>query len=121
MLRIVMTSLVMSGALFLSACGGNSEEHVESSNPPTELTYQTPIAIYMVGQQIVPNLPAHSGDPIQSYKIDPALPPGLHLDPSTGVITGIPAQPQAETVFTVTGAATSGSTSTQIRITVVAS
>ena len=54
--------------------------------PPAGLTYPVNPALYTVGFAISPNTPRSSGGAVDSYSISPALPAGLALDPSTGVI-----------------------------------
>jgi hypothetical protein len=57
-----------------------------------------------------------------SYAIAPALPTGLSLDSSTGVISGTPTAPQALTSYVMTGTgATSGSATAGVSIAISAS
>jgi hypothetical protein len=75
--------------------------------PPTGLMYpQTTIATY-VGQTITPDIPGAAGT-ITSYTVSPALPPGLTMDPSTGVISGTPIAAVPETTYDVVGSNSSG-------------
>ncbi|MFN5325745.1 MAG: YDG domain-containing protein [Bacteroidota bacterium] len=53
-----------------------------------------------------------------NHTISPALPVGLSLNMSTGVITGTPTGTQSETSYVVTGTGASGTSSTTIYITV---
>lgn len=56
-----------------------------------------------------------------SYTVNPALPAGLAINASTGVISGTPAAPLAATVYTVTAkGSTSGTTTATVTITVPA-
>ena len=61
-----------------------------------------------------PNL----GGTITLFTIVPQLPAGLSLNPSTGVISGIPTVTSALTVYTVTGSNTGGVITGSVTITV---
>ena len=86
--------------------------------PPTGLAYATNPAIYTLGSAIAPNAPSAGGGTVAAYSVAPALPPGLSLDASTGVVTGAPTALQAVTPYTVTASNTGGSTTADLRITV---
>lgn len=84
---------------------------------PTGLQYpQTSITTW-AGREITPDIPATAAT-ITSYTVSPALPPGLTISPSTGVIFGTPtlAIPQAD--YTITGSNAAGNVSTTISLTV---
>jgi len=57
---------------------------------PKNLTYSAPLGIYKVGTAITNNSPSHQGGDVASYLVSPALPPGLTLDATSGVISGSP-------------------------------
>jgi hypothetical protein len=99
-----------SAALTLTVTG--------SSNPPTGLAYSTNPATYRVGESIPPNTPSSTGGTITSYGVSPPLPAGLSLDPTTGVLTGIPTAATALTVYTITGQNGSGTTTAALTLTV---
>ncbi|MGB8098368.1 MAG: putative Ig domain-containing protein [Terracidiphilus sp.] len=80
---------------------------------PTEIAYpQTVIGTY-VGQAITPDIPAAQGT-ITSYVISPALPAGLSIDPSTGVISGTPTAAAPRATYVVTGGNSGGSVTAAI-------
>jgi len=85
---------------------------------PTTLVYSTNPATYTVGTAIPNNTPSNSGGTISSYSVNPALPAGLSLNTSTGVISGTPTTTTATANYTVTGANSAGSTSVAVNITV---
>ncbi|MGK0190443.1 MAG: hypothetical protein ACI9R3_006270, partial [Verrucomicrobiales bacterium] len=61
-------------------------------SPPTSLAYSAPSATYTVGETLPPNTPTSSGGAVNSYSVSPALPAGLMLNTSTGVISGTPGE-----------------------------
>ncbi len=87
---------------------------------PSGLTYSDNPATYTVGVPITPNMPSSSGGAVVSYAVSPALPAGLTLDTTTGVISGPPTTPTAMATYTVTAMNSGGSTSVGVDITVVA-
>jgi hypothetical protein len=88
---------------------------------PSAIVYpQTSIATY-TGQPITPNIPGTSGGPVASYSISPALPAGLSMSKSTGIISGTPTGTSAQTNYVVTGTNPAGSiSSAQVSITITA-
>jgi len=89
-------------------------------SPPAGLAYTSPVT-YTVGIAIPPNTPTSTGGAISSYSISPALPAGLSISASTGVISGTPTAAAPTTDYTVTGSNAAGSTTATVRITVNAS
>lgn len=95
-------------------------------NAPSGLTYSTPKATYGLGVAITPNTPTSSGKPITSYSVYPALPVGLTLNGTTGVISGTPTAfirsgndtKTTTGIFTVTGTNSGGNTTAQVTITI---
>ena len=86
---------------------------------PTALTYASPTAIYTKSLAITQNSPLIQGGVVESYDVSPALPSGLAIDVSTGVISGTPIAVTAQAVYTVTATNRAGSTSFRLSITVV--
>lgn len=85
---------------------------------PTSLGYTTNPAVYNKGIAIAPNTPVHAGGPPVSYAVSPALPPGLTMDPSTGILTGTPLTITPLAGYTVTATNTGGSTTATLILTV---
>lgn len=116
--RRLLLTLPACALPMLSACGGGCD-----------LSYDTEQALYVVGEAITPNIPHVSGGsphvpantPV-TFSVKPALPPGLTLNPSTGVISGIPIKLRRQATHTVTATASTrdvrGAAETQLRITV---
>jgi uncharacterized repeat protein (TIGR01451 family) len=87
--------------------------------PPAGLTYTTNPATYTKGHTITNNLPSSSGGAVVSYSITPALPAGLSLDPTTGIISGTPTVLSMATGYAVTATNSGGMTSAAVTIAVV--
>ena len=85
--------------------------------PPSGLAYLSNPAVYTRGSAIT-NTPNIGGGPVASYAISPALPAGLALNPSSGVISGTPTVIQAAASFTVTATNLGGSTPVALLLTV---
>jgi hypothetical protein len=84
--------------------------------PPSGLSYSQSSIAGFVNQAITPDTPTVAGAAI-SYAVSPALPTGLSLNASTGVISGTPAS-ASQASYTVTASNAGGSTTTTILITV---
>jgi hypothetical protein len=85
---------------------------------PSGLTYSVNPANYAVGTAIPANTPSSGGGAVTAYTVAPALPGGLILDPSTGVISGTPTVATATMTCTVTAANSAGRSSVDVQITV---
>jgi hypothetical protein len=105
--------LVCVGALLLTGCGGGSGA-TTPPRPAASLQYSSPNT-FTVGQAISPLNPTVTGS-ISSYSVAPALPNGLTLDATTGVISGTPAAVSASTAYTVTGTAVGGDVQATVTI-----
>jgi hypothetical protein len=82
---------------------------------PSGLSYASPVSC-STGDAMPPKTPSVSGD-VDSYSISPALPTGLKIDETTGVIAGTPVQVTSQTTYTVTASnAAGGSTTAAIKI-----
>jgi hypothetical protein len=84
---------------------------------PANLTYAVPVVNDVLGTPMQPDGPTVTGT-VAGYSIDPALPAGLALDPSTGVLSGTPVSASPATVYTVTAENSSGSAMAQLMISV---
>lgn len=83
---------------------------------PSSLSYSTPV-MYTENTAITNNVPAVTGT-VTSYSILPALPAGLSLNTTTGVISGTPTEASAAANYVVTASNGAGSTTATINITV---
>jgi len=86
---------------------------------PVRLIYPADPVVYSKGVAITPNIPYVTGGPITAYRVNPALPAGLALNPGTGVISGTPSAVSAAAGYEVTGSNGAGSTSVTLTLTVV--
>ena len=86
---------------------------------PSSLSYSTNPATYTTGTAITTNTPASSGGAVVSYSVSPALPAGLTLDTTTGVISGTPMAVTSTAPYTVTATNSGGSTTASLSISVV--
>jgi hypothetical protein len=84
---------------------------------PSALSYSSNPATYTLGAAIT-NTPTSSGGAVTSYVVSPALPAGLTLNPSTGVISGTPTAVTATANYTVVATNTGGSTPASVSIAV---
>ena len=103
-------------ALFV-ACGGEGGTS-GATEPPNSLTYAANPAVYVMGTVIVPNTPSNAGGAVASYSVSPALPAGLSLNTSTGIVGGTPTAITATASYTVTATNASGTTTAILSITV---
>ncbi|AZZ36350.1 hypothetical protein CIK05_05945 [Bdellovibrio sp. qaytius] len=87
---------------------------------PANLSYVTVSSRYTVGASITANNPIITGGGTPtSYSVNPALPNGLTLNTSTGVISGTPTVMTAAASYTVTATNSVGSANKVIGINVV--
>ena len=86
---------------------------------PSALTYFSNPATYAKDTAITDNTPSSSGGAVVSYAVSPALPTGLTLNTSSGIISGTPTTLIAAADYTVIATNTGGSTSVSVSIAVV--
>jgi hypothetical protein len=85
---------------------------------PSSLSYSNNPTTYTKDTLIPDNTPTSSGGVVVSYAVSPALPTGLTLNTSTGVISGAPTTLAAAANYTVTASNTGGSTTASVSIAV---
>lgn len=82
----------------------------------SSLSYAYSSPTYQKGVAITSNTPSSSGGAVVSYSVSPALPSGLSLNTSTGVISGTPTVFGSAADYTVTASNTGGSTTATVSI-----
>ncbi|AWI25646.1 hypothetical protein [Flavobacterium pallidum] len=85
---------------------------------PTSFSYTTSTVVACTNNAIAANNPSFTGSAATSYSILPALPSGLSLNTSTGVISGTPTVAAAAANYTITVNNTCGSTTAVVNLTV---
>jgi oligogalacturonide lyase len=110
--RIAFASAIV---LTVAACGGGGGD---GESPPSALSYTSPVQT-TVGTAITPLSPTVTGT-VSSYSVSPALPAGLSLDTTTGMISGTPRAAAAQSSYTITAANAGGSTTFGLVITSLA-
>ncbi|MDR3705752.1 MAG: sialidase domain-containing protein [Paludibacteraceae bacterium] len=97
---------------------GDTVKFTTTSILPTSISYTTPNS-FPVGTAIMALSPAVVGGmPITGYSVSPALPAGLSINATTGIISGTPTAASVATNYTVTATNSGGSISTIVNITV---
>lgn len=104
------------GGLLVGLLGCNSAE--STVEPLSGLTYSANPAVYTKGTAITPNVPTSVGGLAASYTVSPALPSGLGLHASSGVISGTPDTVSPATDYVVTASNPKGSAAVVLNITV---
>jgi len=116
----LLLGIAVLGLLYGCGSGDSGSDPGIEVNPPTGLVYAVSSASYTQHQAITPNLPRNSGGKITSYSVEPALPAGLALDASGGVISGTPAEAGPAVIYTVTGSNAHGAVTAYLQIEVTA-
>lgn len=101
----------------LSACGGgdDADDPTPPAPAPASISYPSPQTL-VVGTAV--NLtPTANGSPA-SYSVTPALPAGLTLNATTGVISGSPTSVTPQATYTVSATASTGAVSFALSLTV---
>jgi uncharacterized repeat protein (TIGR01451 family) len=87
--------------------------------PPAGLTYTTRTAVYTKGVAIAPNQPSSGGGAVTAYSVSPALPVGLSLSATTGILSGTPTAVTAASNYTISASNSGGSATTALTIAVL--
>ncbi len=115
-MRILRGLVLPLTVLVALACGCGSNGG--GGKAPSGLSYSAGTAVFTKGVAITPDNPAISGGSVSSYSVTPALPAGLSLNTSTGILSGTPTVVASAASYTVTASGAGGSTTTALSITV---
>lgn len=85
---------------------------------PSNFSYAGSPLTAQPGVAITPLTPTISGGAVVSYRVSPALPAGLVLSTTTGVVSGTPTAITPQATYTVTATNSGGNTTAQVMITV---
>jgi hypothetical protein len=111
----ILTGCSGSGNTGSSSTGGATTP-TPTVSAPSNLSYSSP-AQGTVGTALASLTPTVAGS-VTSYSVSPALPAGLTLNASTGVISGTPTAAAVLTTYTITASNAGGSTSFALAITI---
>ena len=90
-----------------------------NDQPPSAFNYAAGTATYIVNAPITGNDPSNFSNTVTSFSVSPALPAGLSLNTTTGVISGTPTAVTALTKYTVTATNTGGNSTAVVSIAVI--
>jgi hypothetical protein len=93
----------------------NSPAPTASSSAPSALSYN-PSSITLVVNLAMPSLSPTVTGTVVSYAVVPALPTGISLDVTTGVLSGTAIGSSASTAYTITASNAEGDTTTIINL-----
>jgi N-acetylneuraminic acid mutarotase len=125
--RTLLSAAAVLAISVQAGCGGTPAPQQQQQQqqppppvtvPPAALSYDTNPAVYHLGTAIAANAPHSSGGAVASYSVTPALPAGLTLDATTGVLSGTPTAITAQASYIVTAANSGGSAACTLAITV---
>jgi hypothetical protein len=115
--------LVIAVAWLMGACGGGGgggggggTTAVVAMSAPHDLQYG--VGTGEVGSPYGPYPPSVSGT-VTAYSVSPALPAGLTLDPTSGVISGTPLTASSGTTYTVTASNGAGAATAALTLVVL--
>jgi hypothetical protein len=108
-----------AGAPANTAAGAPSApEPAAPGQAPTGIIYSADPVVFTKGVPATPDIPYATGGPATSFRVNPALPQGLSLDPATGTISGTPAKASPAAAYQVTASNAAGSVARALTLTV---
>ncbi len=99
---IGLAGCLLGASLFVACDILNDVKDSNKEPSPSGFSYSTPGAFYAPNVAIASDTPHFTTGGVHHYSISPALPSGLSLDTSTGIISGTPVAELATTTYTVT-------------------
>ena len=116
---VVASATYTVTATTAASCTATATFTLETFNAPapTGLSYNPSTQTVRRGTAINNMPPITTGGPIETYTISPALPAGLTISASTGIISGtLTAQVTGSVTYTVTGSNTGGSVTATVTL-----
>jgi hypothetical protein len=101
--RIARLIVVPALICALTSCGGGGGTGGGGSTPPPASTLSYPSASYVLTLGAYATIPAPGPGGFTNWTVSPALPAGLTLDGTTGIISGQPSAAAAAATYTVSG------------------
>lgn len=117
--RTLFSAICLVLLLISFGCSSSSKSNSNQTAAPSNLVYPAATITVTTGQAIPASTPTVTGS-VTSYSISPALPAGLALNSTTGVISGTPTASSPTTTYTITATNSGGATTTTIQLTVSA-
>jgi hypothetical protein len=94
--------------VLLASCGGGGSSSSSQTPPPAaSLNYPSSPQVCVVGTAIASIKPTITGT-LSNFSVSPALPAGLVLDASTGIISGTPTAVAAKASYTISAVRSNG-------------
>jgi hypothetical protein len=115
---VTATYIKITGSTTVVNGGGDTNGDGTTEDPnvaPTGLKYPGTPFVFGTDSAITTVTPTVTGV-VTSYTVSPALPEGLRINATTGLLSGTPAKTQAATTYTITATNSYGSTTTTISI-----
>ncbi|MDP6856197.1 MAG: putative Ig domain-containing protein, partial [Candidatus Thalassarchaeaceae archaeon] len=72
-----------------------------------------------VGDLMTPHVPSNSGGDVVSWEVEPELPDGISINPTTGEVSGTPTTPQTALIYTIWANNTGGTTTYNLTLTII--
>ena len=88
------------------------------TEPPSGLSYVSPVNA-RVGVTLAPLSPSVTGT-VEHYAASPTLPPGIALNLTSGIVSGVPREARSLAAYTITASSLAGSTCFILLLTVAA-
>lgn len=117
-LLLFLPLMALSGCHRGSSSGSSGSE-VGTEVGPSGLSYPDNPVQFIVGQPVSGKAPSLAGGAATEFAVAPDLPPGLVLNPTTGVISGLPTAARATADYVITATGQGGSDSFVLTITIV--
>ncbi|MGZ3944179.1 MAG: putative Ig domain-containing protein, partial [Mucilaginibacter sp.] len=103
----------------ISAANGNTTTTITLTVNPAApaISYNSPNT-FVAGTAITPLSPSSTSGPVDTYSVSPALPAGLSIDVTTGIISGTPTTVIAAADYTVTATNVTNTATFPVNITI---